>query len=137
MDKKVIEILDKYYPLDDYHNNKPAKIGALAVHLCSLVRGLEYDLNTERTARIEAEKSKERIFESHDKITTELLSKIKVLEARLEKCKEQYKALANSCAWYADKGTEQERHHFLKVEALGDYDTDMEELEQITEESCK
>ncbi len=53
------------------------------------------------------------------------------LEKQLEVCKANYKQLATSCEWYADKGTEQERHHFLKVEAIGNYESDMQELEKV------
>jgi hypothetical protein len=62
----------------------------------------------------------------------EVLNKtIAKLEKQLEVCKANYKQLADACEWYTDKGTEQERHHFLKVEALGNYETDMQELEKV------
>lgn len=37
------------------------------------------------------------------------------------RAQEALETLAKSCEWYADKGTDQERHHFLKVEAMSIY----------------
>lgn len=63
--------------------------------------------------------------------------RITLLTLKLDKSFECYKKLADSCEWYADKGTEQERHHFLKVEALGNYNLDFDYINSITIDSIK
>jgi len=50
----------------------------------------------------------------------------------LELAKDKLADLAKNCEWYADYGTEQERHHFLKVEAVANFvDVLDKELEAI------
>ena len=43
------------------------------------------------------------------------------LRAENERLKAEFECLVSNCEWYADKGTDQERHHFLAVEARGNF----------------
>lgn len=63
---------------------------------------------------------------------------IEVLKAKLNKTIEHFKDLVKDCQWYADKGTEQERHHFLMVETQGNYlDLAINDINAITIDSIK
>jgi hypothetical protein len=51
----------------------------------------------------------------------DLVAELTKLRARNERLTFNFKELVESCEWYADKGTDQERHHFLAVEARGNF----------------
>lgn len=64
-----------------------------------------------------------------------LEKELAIVKRQLEVCKEHFSDLVRDCKWYADNGLEQERHHFLMVEAQGNYlDLAENELEKIQQE---
>lgn len=63
---------------------------------------------------------------SYDKLQSDLAA----AKDKFEKLKQHTEEIAKSCQWYADSGTDQERHHFLMVEVLGNYQTFLEQLDK-------
>lgn len=59
-----------------------------------------------------------------------LQSDLAAAKEKFEKLKLHTGDIARACQWFADKGTEQERHHFLMVEVLGNYQIFLEQLDK-------
>lgn len=91
-----------------------------------IVKDLEACIGTIRgLTGCKVENVKDLPVEDHSR---EIIGKFKELESantllrqQIETIVTHFKDLVRDCKWYADKGTDQERHHFLKVETQGNY----------------
>jgi hypothetical protein len=50
-----------------------------------------------------------------------LQSQLTAANASVARLRAEFLLLVDTCEWYANNGTEQERHHFLAVEARGNF----------------
>lgn len=60
----------------------------------------------------------------------EAMSKSYVEKSKVDEIVKEFNELIKACEWYANNGTEQERHHFLAVEARGNFGQAIQEYEK-------
>ena len=116
--EKSIKIIEKWqcFWMNQTQNNEADRKNYFH-RACGVDANMKYHLAGLVADDLILKSDYDKVSESMSFYMTEL-AKAKV---EIDILRESFKQLADSCEWYADKGTEQERHHFLKVEAKGSY----------------